>query len=221
MQYCKRCGVKIVCPSRRCPLCQGKLEGEPEEDGQLFPDTMGEKSVISLFMKIFNFFCIALIILGLAVNIMIPSRIFWAGFSTAAVICVWILTAVAIYKRRNLLKNALWEMVMLWGICIFWDIITGYRGWSLEYGIPVTILMVFPILTILVKVLHLPPAYYMIYFIMACTAGILQICFWVFGLVEMKAAVILCAAVSALILAGLIIFQGRNFWEELRKKTYV
>lgn len=86
---------------------------------------------------------------------------------------------------------------------------------------PVAILLVFPVLTTLVKIMRLPASDYMIYYILACAAGILQLLFWVVGLVEMKVLVILCGAVSALILAGLMIFQGRNFWEELRKKTYM
>lgn len=221
MQYCKRCKVQVLSPSRRCPLCQGSLEGEPEKEGQMFPDMTRGRSMMSLFWKIFNFFCVAVVVIGVAVNLMIPSRIFWAGFLAAAVLCMWILTAVAIFKRKNLLKNALWEMALVSGFCIFWDVLTGYKGWSLEYGVPVAILLVFPVLTTLVKIMRLPASDYMIYYILACAAGILQLLFWVVRLVEMKVLVILCGAVSALILAGLMIFQGRNFWEELRKKTYM
>ena len=112
-------------------------------------------------------------------------------------------------------------MVLLCGICVLWDFLTGYRGWSLEYGIPITILLVFPILTMIVKILHLPSVYYMIYYIMTCLARILQMIFWVTDLVQMKIPVILCGTASILILVGLIIFQGRSFWEEVRKKTYM
>ena len=73
----------------------------------MFPDMTRGRSMMSLFWKIFNFFCVAVVVIGVAVNLMIPSRIFWAGFLAAAVLCMWILTAVAIFKRKNLLKNAL------------------------------------------------------------------------------------------------------------------
>lgn len=32
MQYCSKCKVSIETPHKRCPLCQGKLEGEGEEE---------------------------------------------------------------------------------------------------------------------------------------------------------------------------------------------
>ena len=37
MQYCSKCKVSIETPHKRCPLCQGKLEGEGEEESKLFP----------------------------------------------------------------------------------------------------------------------------------------------------------------------------------------
>lgn len=42
MQYCSKCKVSIETPHKRCPLCQGKLEGEGEEENKLFPDLSGE-----------------------------------------------------------------------------------------------------------------------------------------------------------------------------------
>ena len=45
MQYCSKCKVSIETPHKRCPLCQGKLEGEGEEESKLFPDLSGEKSL--------------------------------------------------------------------------------------------------------------------------------------------------------------------------------
>lgn len=221
MQYCKRCRVIIENPSGRCPLCQGQLEGEPEKDGQMFPDMTRVRSRIALGFRIFTFFCIALVIVSVAINVLIPSEVFWAGFVAAAVVCMWILTAAAFLKRRNLLKNTLWQMVLLWGVFLFWDFFTGYRGWALEYAIPVVTMVVFPVLTIIVKLLKLPVSYYMIYYILACMAGLLQLVFLLFGLVESRVPAVLCGAVSALILTGLVVFQSRHFWEEVKKKIHM
>lgn len=221
MQYCKRCRVHIQTPAVRCPLCRGKLEGEPERDGQMFPDMTENKSRIALGFRIFSFCCVAIMIVSLMVNVIFPGEVFWAGFVAAAVVCMWLLTAAAFVKRRNLLKNTMWQMVLLWGIFLFWDFLTGYRGWSLEYGIPVAILVVYPVLTVIVKLMKPPVSYYMIYYILACCAGILQMLFLIGNLLETRIPSVICGAVSALILAGLLIFQGRNFWEEVRKKVHM
>ena len=88
-------------------------------------------------------------------------------------------------------------MVLLCVVFLFWDFLTGYRGWSLEYGIPVVILLVFPVLTVIVKLMKLPASYYMIYYLLACAAGLLQLLFWPAGLVQMHRVCVLCGAVSA------------------------
>ena len=221
MQYCKRCKVRIVNPSRRCPLCQGSLDGEAEPDEELFPDVTRTTSSIEFGFKVFTFVCVTLVVVGCAVNLIFMTQVFWGGFVAAAVGCMWILTAVGFLKRRNLLKNTLWQMVLLWGVFLLWDFLTGYRGWAIEYAIPIVILLVFPILTAMVKIMKLPAAYYMIYYILACSAGLLQMLLLVTGWLTMRIPCVICGAVSALILAGLIIFQGRHFWEEIKKKVHM
>ena len=187
----------------------------------MFPDVTRTTSAIELGFKIFTFVCVAMVILGFAGNLILKSEVFWAGFVAAAVGCMWVLTAVGIRKRRNLLKNTLWQMVLLWGVFLFWDFLTGYRGWALEYAVPIVILLVFPILTVMVRVMKLPAAYYMIYYILACSAGLLQMLLLVTGWLTMQIPCVVCGAVSALILVGLMIFQGRHFWEEIKKKVHM
>ena len=70
MQYCSKCRVFIENPHERCPLCQGKLEGEAKEEEKLFPDLTEQKNRLFLGFRMFTFCCIALIVLGLAVNVM-------------------------------------------------------------------------------------------------------------------------------------------------------
>lgn len=221
MQYCERCKVTIVNPSGRCPLCGGQLEGEPEPDSRMFPDCTREYSVIDRGFRVFTFICIALVLISLAVNFVFPTEIFWAGFVTAAIACMWVLSAVALQKRRNLLKNTLYQMILLCGVFVLWDFLTGYKGWSLDYAVPIVILAAFPILTVMVRLLKSPVSYYMIYYILACGIGILPMIFLAAGLVKMRIPSVLCGTVSVLILAGFIIFQSRNFWEEIRKKMHL
>lgn len=90
MQYCKRCKVRIVNPSRRCPLCQGSLDGEAEPDGELFPDVTRTTSSIEFGFKVFTFVCVTLVVVGCAVNLIFMTQVFWGGFVAAAVGCMWI-----------------------------------------------------------------------------------------------------------------------------------
>lgn len=51
----------------------------------------------------------------------------------------WILTTVGYKKRRNLLKNALWQLILISAGLIIWDFATGWRGWSLDIALPAAI----------------------------------------------------------------------------------
>lgn len=221
MQYCKRCKVRILHPVRRCPLCQGVLDGEPEAGSELFPDTKQEHSREELGFKIFSFLCIALVVLGMAGNVLSGSKIWWALYVMAAVGSIWLLTAAAFLKRRNLMKSTLWEMVLLWGIFLFWDFITGFAGWSLAYGLPLTVLIVYPVLFFIIIFTRVPLSYYMIYLILAGMAGLVPAV--LLACVELRSRIpsVLCSAVSILVLAGLGVFRGKEFLEEIKKKTHL
>lgn len=85
MQYCRRCKAWIENPARRCPLCQGVLEGEPEPEGQLFPDVTRTTSGMEFGFRVFTFVCVTLAVVGCVANM-----IFCPRFS-GAVLWQWLL----------------------------------------------------------------------------------------------------------------------------------
>ena len=113
MQYCKRCKITVRNPRRKCPLCQGNLEGNPEEENRMFPDLRRESSRMAMGFRIFSFVCIAVCVAAVSVNWILGFHSFWSGYVLAGVGCMWILSAVAIVKRRNLFKNAVWELSLI------------------------------------------------------------------------------------------------------------
>lgn len=221
MQHCSRCNVQIMGPAARCPLCQGALEGTPDTEEKMFPDMSRMQSRMMLGFKVFTFLCIAVVVLAGAGNLLFPGRIFWAGFVAAAAACVWVLTAVAFRKRRNLLKSSLWEMLLLWGMFLMWDVLTGFDGWSLDYGMPIAVLAAELVMGVTAVVVSMPVSYYMIYFLLAGGAGLVPLLLMVFGQIHTVLPSVLCGTVSLLLLAGFLIFQGRAVKEEIRKKLHL
>ena len=198
MQYCKRCKITDRNPHRKCPLCQGNLEGIPEEENQMFPDFTRENSRMAMGF-----------------------HSFWSGYVLAGVGCMWILSAVAIVKRRNLFKNAVWEAVLLWAVFLFWDFITGWRGWSVDFGIPIVLLAVYVILWVVVFVTRAPVSHYMIYMVIVSVGSLIPLILLLCGAVGVRLPSVLCVAGAVLMLSALAIFKGRALGEELRKKTHL
>ena len=44
--------------------------------------------------------------------------------------------SVAYTKRRNILKNEMWQLLLVTVLSIIWDHLTGWRGWSLDFIFP-------------------------------------------------------------------------------------
>lgn len=221
MQWCTRCKVFVKNPQRCCPLCQGRLDGLPHKSDVCFPDLKERSTKAALWFRIFSFVCIAVAVISLSGNWVMGFEKFWSGYVMAGAACMWILTTVAVMKRRNLLKNTIWEAVLLWGVFLFWDFITGWRGWSVDFGIPCVLMVVFVALWVIVILTKAPVSHYMIYMVMASLGSVVPLILLLCGTVKEKLPSVVCVAGAVLMISALAIFKGRALWDELEKKTHL
>ena len=49
----------------------------------------------------------------------------WFWFAGAGCACAWLVVMVAYYKRRNILKNEMWQLLLISVIAILWDRMEG------------------------------------------------------------------------------------------------
>lgn len=64
------------------------------------------------------------------INYMTLKTLNWFWFAAAGSFCAWLVVMVAYTKRRNILKNEMWQLLLITVIAVLWDIFTGWRGWS-------------------------------------------------------------------------------------------
>ena len=136
MQYCHNCKVNINGNKKCCPLCQGTLSGEAEPLKEAYPTPIPPKYNSPLLLKLINFTAVAIIVIAFAVNIMIPTDIWWSLFVAGGTVCAWITVSVSIIYRKKLFKNITWQLFIITGLALLWDTFTGWLGWSLDYVIP-------------------------------------------------------------------------------------
>ncbi|HIR75690.1 MAG TPA: alcohol acetyltransferase, partial [Candidatus Choladousia intestinipullorum] len=106
-------------------------------------------------------------------------------------LCAWLIVSVAYTKRRNILKNEMWQLLLVTGIGILWDVFTGWHAWSVNFLFP------FGALAVL------------------CSIPVILV--WA-GCVTIPVPSVICAGISFLVLAGLFIFQKKDTLREFRKK---
>lgn len=185
-----------------------------------FPPQVPAKYPGLLFFKCFSFACIVAVVLAGMANAVFTPQYYWALFVGGGALSMWIALAIGFYKRHNLLKNGIWQLVVLSAACVLWDYYTGWHGWSLDYAFPGICLVIQISMQIISKVQKLPTEEYMIYYILAGVIGLVPGVLLAFGLVQTAYLSILCAGLNFLFLTGLMIFKGKDLFAELYKKLH-
>lgn len=190
---------------------------EPDFPEDARPNYEGKK-----VLQIFTFCCIAAIVISMMTDIIISPGVHWSVFVAAGCVTMWLTMAVGYVKRFNLLKNAAWQLLIMSGICVLWDLGTGWRGWSVNIGIPDICLLIQVVMLIVSRIRSLSPREYMIYYVMAAVYSmILPLILLVTGVIHYRTPSVICIGCSFLLLIGLILFKRKEFKEEMHKKFHV
>ena len=205
-------------------MCQNTLTGETQNEYEKYETFPFIPLAIHKHSLLFRFLMLgsaALVIISFAVNWMLPKSGFWSLFVVAGVVCVWISLAVALRKRHNILKNLAYQVIIISILAVLWDIFTGWHGWSVDYVVPIAFVSVMTATSIIARILKIPTEVYMVYSILLILYGIIPVIFVLSGLSVIIYPSLICVAGSLLSLAALIIFEGKNMTEELKRRLHL
>lgn len=219
MQQCENCKINIRDKKKNCPLCQNPLP-MTEDCQRVFPN-IPIRYKRHLALKILIFISITIIVASFAVYIVYPVSINWPRYVLSTVASMWIILAVAIRKRHNIPKNLLWQVAIISLISVFWDWSTEFNGWSINYLIPLVCVAAMVVLVITANIMHLSPANYLFYLLLDIIYGFLPIIFITFGWIDVLYPSIICIAVSIISFSALLLFEGHNILDELKKRMHV
>lgn len=183
-----------------------------------------EKSTIYqsiLFFKIFTFVGIASSVITFMVNIIFTPHNYWSLFVIAGAFCMWLSLAIGFFRRHNLLKNGIWQLIIISTCCILWDKFTGWRGWSIDFVYPAVCLVILLSMFIITKVQRYPVQEYMIYYILCCVFGINPAILYLTGIATIPYLAVTCGGIHFLFLIGLLIFKSKDVLSELHKKFHM
>ena len=130
-----------------------------------FQRMLGEENVSHRELK--NELCLAIAVICGMINFMMAGVLNWFWFAGAGCACAWLVVMVAYYKRRNILKNEMWQLLLISVIAILWDRFTGWKGWSVDFVIPFGILAVQFSVPVIAKINRLEREEYLFYLVQA------------------------------------------------------
>ena len=184
-----------------------------------FPGCGGEKKKSGKrLVQVFTFLCLAAAVICGMIDYLTSGKLGWSWFAAAGCFCAWLVVTVAYYKRRNILKNLMWQLLIITGACVLWDIFTGWHRWSVDFVFLFGTLVVLGSMPMIARVNRLEPEDYLFYLVQACAAGCVPIILIWTGITGIPYPSVLCIGISFLTLAGLLIFQKTKTLREFRKK---
>jgi hypothetical protein len=219
MRTCKKCGVKVRGAETVCPLCQHRLSGEPEE--AVYPQIPTVYKQHEMFFKCLILSSVAAGVVCVAVNLLLPAGGFWSVFVVLGILCFWVSLAYAVRKKDNIPKNITGQVFLVSVLSFGWDWLTGWRGWSLNFVIPIACSVALLSLAIVAKVMRMPPGDYIAYFTIDIVFGIVPLVFYLTGLISIATPSVVCISLSILSLSALLVFEGKNMLQEMAKRFHV
>ena len=162
MQYCPKCKITIRGRKACCPLCQGKLQGTPEENP--FPVLAKPKVSTLSFFRICTF---------ILVRYFAGPQAWLSIFGLTALIA-WADLWIAMWFRNNIMKMIVVQLYILMLITVFLDWKTGMHGWSVAWVIPLLFVAMAVATVIIGKTTKLALETYIMYLVWNILLSFLQ-----------------------------------------------
>ncbi len=221
MKYCRHCKVYIREERDRCTLCENILEEEFKEKSEnAFPE-IPPFYESQLALKIMVFISIVAVVVSFGISMIFPSRINWPILFLFAVISIWVGLIIIVQKRYHIPKKIIWQVVIISILAVFWDYETGWRGWSLDYVIPIACVSAMIIMYVTAKIINLSTRDYITYALLDGIFGIIPVVFLIFDMVNVIYPSIISIGFSIISLSAIFIFQGKEIKSEINKRMHI
>lgn len=221
MQKCDNCRISLKGNYEVCPLCGGILVDNEKKSEEVFPTLPTIFQEFNFFLRIIILISIAAIVISFAINLIFTKESRWSLLVAAIIACMWLSLFFIIRKKNNIPKTIVWQVVLIIILSVLWDWSIGWRGWSIDFVIPIICFGAMVVMAIAAKILKIGVRDLLVYLFIDIIFGFIPIIFIITGVLSVSFPSVICVATSAISLSALILFQGDNMRAELRKKMHV
>lgn len=221
MKYCEKCKVNIIGKRKTCPLCQDYLSGHDYDQEEEFPQITYIYKEYNMFFKMMMLISIIIASVSVAINVAFFKGMYWSLFIIGGLVSVWLSLITAINKRNNIPKNIIYQVVIASVAVVVWDYLTTWKGWSIDYVIPLIYVFAMISMYVISRIMKLKLNDYILYIIIDGIFGIVPIIFILTGVLKVLIPSLICVVTSIISLSTILIFEGESMREEMKRRLHL
>lgn len=203
-----------------CPLCKSILE-QTEELENMYPDVRIRMRRLKLFSRIYLFCAILAEAALFCVNLLTESQIWWSAITGLAFLYFYMVLRYAILGKSGYKSKVTVLVILSILIAVVIDFVLGYRGWSVDYVLPVGILVVDAVVLICMIGNRRNWQSYMMWQILMILCSLIPMGLYIKELEQNPYMAFLPLAVSVTIFLGTIIIGDRRARMELVRRFHI
>lgn len=220
MSVCKKCNLEILDETERCPLCNSVLEHTIEVEN-MYPNVRVMARKLMLISRIYLFCAIILEVLLVYINVTTESQTWWSVISGLSFLYVYMLIRFAILGKSGYQSKVTMLALIAVLMLVAADFLSGYRGWSVNYALPVIILLVDLSILFLMFFNRRNWQSYMMWQLFMILCSVVSLVFSLIGIATRPFMGELAFTASVLLFVGTVIIGDRRARTELKRRFHV
>ncbi len=220
MGKCRTCNLEILDETDHCPLCQAILEPTHEVEN-MYPDVRLKTRRLSLITRIYLFCAIVLEGALIFLNIVTEPKMWWSILTGLALLYVYLVMRYAVLGKSGYKSKIITLILLALLALVAADFVTGYRGWSVNYVLPSSILLVDVIIIGCMLCNRRNWQSYMMWQLMMILCSLIPAGLFMAGLEQQQLVAFLPLIASCVLFLGTLIIGDRRARLELKRRFHI
>ncbi len=204
-----------------CPLCKSVLSDFNGKDTPFaFPSSEIDSRQYHFFKRLLIFLSVVAAGTSLLINFLTYDGFLWSIITVSGILYLWAVITHSVTNHINIASKILVQAFLGSVFIVIIDYLVGYRGWSVNYVIPIVFSVADIAVLIIILINRMDWRNYLLYQFSIALLGFAPLVLYLINLSHTPILVIICTSISALSLLGTVVFGDKTVKSELRRRLH-